>query len=108
MHLDDKELIRMQREEGARIIPQAPAAKPPAPPPSDVDRIISAIQGLGEIISAQEAPVVEVDVAAPNVEVKPHITMAPKKEYREWEVEVTERDSTVDHRIKKFRIKAVE
>ncbi len=108
MHVDDKELIRMQRD-GAKVIAQAPAAKPPAPPPTDAERIIAAIEGLGEIMAKREIPpVVEVEVAAPNVEVKPHITMAAKKEYREWEVEVVERDNTVDHRIKKFRIKAVE
>ncbi len=110
MHLDDKELIRMQREEGARIIATTPAVKPPAPPPSDAEKIISAIRALdGTLVALSQRPAPNVEISPTEVSVKPQIHIEAQKPVpRKWKVEVTERDKTVDHRIKSMTIEAID
>ncbi len=106
-HVDDDELKQLLKS-GAKILSRKPAAKAPVPEATDAQKIIATIQSLGPMLAAlanRKSP--DVNVAAPKIVFEPKIDVEAKKEPREWEVEVVERDKTADQRIKKLKIKPV-
>lgn len=105
--IDDEELKELIRS-GAKILSRTSAPAPEPEPPTDMAQIIASINGVVDSLTALAArPSPGVSVSAPQVSVKPQITVEPRREPKEYIVEVVERDKSADQRIKKLSIKPI-
>lgn len=110
MNLDDDEILTMLKD-GAKlhVVPIEKPSEQPAGKPSGFAQMVSEFRTLTAAllrIASREDP--EVNVAAPQVSVKPTITVESPKAPRKWRFEVTERDNTAEQRIKVFTAEAIE